>query len=187
MLLYYTMIHQYYACCNTVRVAEDATDLIKLMITQKKILRKSKLNAHTTPLNVYCNLLSVSSIYTFQTGCFAVKVMNNMLPSHLSSLFTVVNGQLACPPLLLWSPAGRVIRYFRYIYLLLLYIYVHVLINYQWTFKSGERFLLITANFFIVYLGSHVTPKRTDRKEGVEASFWVRVRYSRFESGARRR
>ena len=38
---------------------------------------------------------------------------------------------------------------------------------------SGELFVLITANFnfFIVYLESHVTPKRTVRKQGVEGSF----------------
>ena len=44
-----------------------------------------------------------------------------------------------------------------------------MLIKYQRTYMSGERFLLITANFnfFIMYLGSHVTPKGTYRKQGV--------------------
>ena len=35
---------------------------------------------------------------------------------------------------------------------------------------SGERFLLIDLNFLIVYFECHVTPKRTDRKQGVEGS-----------------
>ena len=43
------------------------------------------------------------------------------------------------------------------------------------TYMSGERFLLITANFFIVYLESHVTPKRTDRKQRVEGSFCLKL------------
>ena len=54
-MLYYTMIHPYYEYCNIVWAAEETTNLILLMITQKKILlivHKLKLNAQTTPLYV---------------------------------------------------------------------------------------------------------------------------------------
>ena len=43
-----------------------------------------------------------------------------------------------------------------------------MLVKYQRTYMSGERFLLFTANFnfVIVYLGNHVTPKRISKTRG---------------------
>ena len=52
-----------------------------------------------------------------------------------------------------------------------------MLIKYQRTYMSGERFLLIIANFyfFIVYLGSHVTPKKDTEKKGWKEVFEARI------------
>ena len=42
---------------------------------------------------------------------------------------------------------------------------------------SGERILLINFNFFIVYLESHVTPRKRDISKTSEGrKFWMRER-----------
>ena len=49
-----------------------------------------------------------------------------------------------------------------------------MLIKYQRTYMSGERFLLITANFNCVFRESRDS-KKTDRKEGWKKVFDARI------------
>ena len=72
-MLYYSLIYPYFYYCNIVWASTYKTNLSRLVILQKRIIRiinKSHFNAHTDPIFKGLGILKFNDIYLLQLGQF---------------------------------------------------------------------------------------------------------------------
>ena len=90
-LLYNAMILPYLTYCNIIWGNSALTDLNKLHIIQKKIIRiitNSPYRSHTTPLFYQLKLLKLQDINTIQIAEFMYKIRHHLLPTHFEGYFS---------------------------------------------------------------------------------------------------
>ena len=96
LTLYYSMIYPYLQYCNLVWASTYPSNLSRLVILQKKIVRiicKTEYNAHTNPLFKELFLLKFIDIQKLQTCQFMFSLTTNLLPKKFSD-FCIYNNQL---------------------------------------------------------------------------------------------
>ena len=72
-MLYYSLIYPYFYYCNIVWASTYKTNLRRLVILQKRIIRiinKSHFNAHTEPIFKDLGILKFNDIHLLQLGQF---------------------------------------------------------------------------------------------------------------------
>ena len=88
--LYYTLIYSYLNYCNIVWSSTYVTNLQRILILQKRIVRlltNSGFSAHTAPLFNKLNLLDIYKINSLHTGRFMFCYHNKLLPPCFLNLF----------------------------------------------------------------------------------------------------
>jgi hypothetical protein len=88
--LYFTLIYPYLTYCNMIWTSTYDSHLNDIRILQKKAIRvitKSPLNSHTSPLFLEHKLLNITQIKFLQTCIFMYKYINNLLPPSFFSYF----------------------------------------------------------------------------------------------------
>jgi hypothetical protein len=88
--LYYTLIYQYLNYCNIVRSSTYVTNLQRILILQKRIVRlltNSVFYAHAAPLFNKLNLLDIYKMFSLHTGRFMFCYHNKLLPPCFFNLF----------------------------------------------------------------------------------------------------
>ena len=88
--LYYSFAYPYFIYCNHVWGYNYKTNLEKIVVMQKKLMRiitSSPYRAHTGPLFFANRILTVSQINTYTVGIFMFKCFNEGLPSFFDSFY----------------------------------------------------------------------------------------------------
>lgn len=96
LTLYYSMVYPYLQYCNIVWAATYSSNLSRLVILQKRVVRilnNSRFDAHTNPIFNTLQLLKFNDICKLQTGQFMFSCKNNLLPNYLQNLF-ILNSQV---------------------------------------------------------------------------------------------
>ena len=86
------MIYPYLQYCNLVWASTYPTNLSRLVLLQKKILRladKAEYNAHTNPLFKKMFLLKFQDIQKLQTCQFLFSLCRNSLPSKFTIFVSI--------------------------------------------------------------------------------------------------
>lgn len=89
--LYFAMLYPYLQYCNIVWASTYESNLRRLVILQKRAIRiinKSEVDAHTTPIFRNMKLLKFCDINKLQVGQFMFKYKNNLLPQSFKGIFT---------------------------------------------------------------------------------------------------
>lgn len=92
--LYYTLIYPYLIYCNTIWSSTYVSNLKRLQILQKRIVRlltSSSFLAHTAPLFKKLKILDINKINSFCTGIFMYSYHNKLLPPPFLNLFSTSN------------------------------------------------------------------------------------------------
>ena len=92
--LYYTLIYPYLIYCNTILSSTYVSNLKRLQILQKRIVRlltSSSFLAHTAPLFKKLKILDINRINSFCTGLFMYSYHNKLLPPPFLNLFSTSN------------------------------------------------------------------------------------------------
>ena len=92
--LYYTLIYPYLIYCNTIWSSTYVSNLKRLQILQKRIVRlltSSSFLAHTAPLFKKLKILDINGINSFCTGIFMYSYHNKLLPPPFLNLFSTSN------------------------------------------------------------------------------------------------
>ena len=79
-MLYYSLIYPYFYYCNIVWASTYKTNLRRLVILQKRIIRiinKSHFNAHTEPIFKDLGVLKFNDIHLLQLGQFMHSCKNS--------------------------------------------------------------------------------------------------------------
>ena len=90
--LYYSLIYPYLNYCNIVWSTTYVTNLRRILILQKRIVRvltNSSFLAHTAPLFIKLNLLDIYKINSLHTATFMFCFHKKLLPPCFSNLFNV--------------------------------------------------------------------------------------------------
>ena len=85
-MLYYSLIYPYFYYCNIVWASTYKTNLSRLVILQKRIIRiinKSHFNAHTDPIFKGLGILKFNDIYLLQLGQFVF--LQKFLPPRFNN------------------------------------------------------------------------------------------------------
>ena len=93
-MLYYSLIYPYFYYCNIVWASTYKTNLRRLVILQKRIIRiinKSHFNAHTDPIFKDLGILKFNDIHLLQLGQFMYSCKNSFLPPRFNSNFSQSN------------------------------------------------------------------------------------------------
>ena len=94
--LYYGLVYPYLQYCNIVWASTYQSNLNRIVILQKRIVRiisKVKFDSHTNPLYKELNILKFHDICKLQMGQFLFSWKNNSLPNYFNDMFTL-NAQL---------------------------------------------------------------------------------------------
>ena len=86
--LYNSLILPYLQYCNLIWASTYPTHIQPLFLLQKKVARiitNSPTRAHSQPLIIKHNMLTIFNIYKFQISCFVFSHINKLLPNPLSS------------------------------------------------------------------------------------------------------
>ena len=92
--LYYTLIYPYLIYCNTIWSSTYVSNLKRLQILQKRIVRlltSSSFLAHTASLFKKLKILDINRINSFCTGLFMYSYHNKLLPPPFLNLFSTSN------------------------------------------------------------------------------------------------
>ena len=93
-MLYYSLIYPYFYYCNIVWASTYKTNLRRLVILQKRIIRiinKSHFNAHTEPIFKDLGILKFSDIHLLQLDQFMYSCKNSFLPPKFNNNFSQSN------------------------------------------------------------------------------------------------
>ena len=93
-MLYYPLIYPYFYYCNIVWASTYKTNLRRLVILQKRIIRiinKSHFNAHTDPIFKDLGILKFNDIHLLQLGQFMYSCKNSFLPPKFNNNFSQSN------------------------------------------------------------------------------------------------
>ena len=93
-MLYYPLIYPYFYYCNIVWASTYKTNLRRLVILQKRIIRiinKSHFNAHTEPIFKDLGILKFNDIHLLQLGQFMYSCKNSFLPPKFNNNFSQSN------------------------------------------------------------------------------------------------
>ena len=93
-ILYFTMIYPYLQYCNLVWASTYPSNLSRLVILQKKVIRiinKSDFNAYTSPIFKALHLFKFQDIRNLQISQFMFSISNNNLPIDFQDMFTLNN------------------------------------------------------------------------------------------------
>ena len=93
-MLYYSLIYPYFYYCNIVWASTYKTNLRRLVILQKRIIRiinKSHFNAHTDPIFKDLGILKFNDIHLLQLGQFMYSCKNSFLPPRFNNNFSQSN------------------------------------------------------------------------------------------------
>ena len=93
-MLYYSLIYPYFYYCNIVWDSTYKTNLRRLVILQKRIIRiinKSHFNAHTDPIFKGLAILKFNDIGLLQLGQFMFSCKNSFLPPRFNNNFSQSN------------------------------------------------------------------------------------------------
>ena len=93
-MLYYSLIYPYFYYCNIVWASTYKTNLRRLVILQKRIIRiinKSHFNAHTDPIFKDLGILKFNDIHLLQLGQFMYSCKNSFLPPRFNNNFSQNN------------------------------------------------------------------------------------------------
>ena len=93
-MLYYSLIYPYFYYCNIVWASTYKTNLRRLVILQKRIIRiinKSHFNAHTEPIFKDLGILKFNDIHLLQLGQFMYSCKNSFLPPRFNNNFSQSN------------------------------------------------------------------------------------------------
>ncbi len=88
--LYYSQVYPYLQYCLIVWGSTYATNLKRICLLQKRIIRiikKETFNAHTDPLFAEVKILKFEKIYLCQLGKLIYLYQNNLLPKSFENLF----------------------------------------------------------------------------------------------------
>ena len=89
-MLYYSLIYPYFYYCNIVWASTYKTNLRRLVILQKGIIRiidKSHFNAHIDPIFKDLCTLKFNDIHLLQLGQFMYFSKNSFLPPRFNNNF----------------------------------------------------------------------------------------------------
>ena len=81
--LYFSLVYPYLFYCNLVWASTYRTNLIRLEILQKRVIRtiaKTTYDAHTDPIFQNLGILKFHDIYLIQLGLFMYSYQNHTLP-----------------------------------------------------------------------------------------------------------
>ena len=90
--LYFSLIYPYFFYCNLVWASTYRTNLIRLEILQKRVIRtiaKTTFDAHTDPIFQNLGILKFHDIYLIQLGLFMYSYQNHALPLKFHCKFTL--------------------------------------------------------------------------------------------------
>ena len=93
-MFYYSLVYPYFYYCNIVWASTYKTNLRRLVILQKRIIRiinKSHFNAHTDPIFKDLGILKFNDIHLLQLGQFMYSCKNSFLPPRFNSNFSQNN------------------------------------------------------------------------------------------------
>ena len=93
-MLYYSLIYPYFYYYSIVWVSTYKTNLHRLVILQKRIIRiinKSHFNAHTEPIFKDLGILKFNDIHLLQLGQFMYSCKNSFLPPKFNNSFSQIN------------------------------------------------------------------------------------------------
>ena len=92
--LYFSLVYPYFFYCNLVWASTYRTNLIRLEILQKRVIRtitKTPWDAHTDPIFKNLGILKFHCIYLIQLGLFMYSYQNQTLPSKFHCKFILQN------------------------------------------------------------------------------------------------
>ena len=81
--LYFSLVYPYFFYCNLVWASSYRTNLIRLEILQKRVIRtiaKTTFDAYTDPIFQNLGILKFHDIYLIQLGLFMYSHQNHTLP-----------------------------------------------------------------------------------------------------------
>ena len=90
--LYFSLIYPYLQYCNIVWASTYESNLKRLIVLQKRAVRiisKSEVSAHTSPLFKNLQLLKFIDINKLQIGQFMFKYKNDLLPKSFKGIFSM--------------------------------------------------------------------------------------------------
>ena len=90
--LYFSLVYPHFFYCNLVWASTYRTNLIRLEILQKRVIRtiaKTTFDAHTDPIFQNLGILKFHDIYLIQLGLFMYSYQNHTLPLKFHSKFTL--------------------------------------------------------------------------------------------------
>ena len=93
-MLYYSLIYPYFYYCNIVRASTYKTNLRRLVILQKRIIRiinKSHFNTYTDPIFKDLGILKFNDIHLLELGQFLYSCKNSFLPPRFNNSFSHSN------------------------------------------------------------------------------------------------
>ena len=92
--LHFSLVYPYLIYCITVWGSTDQTNLKRIIMLQKKVIRiisNVLFDAHTDNLFRDHQILKFTDIYLFQTTKFMFLYIKGLLPNTFSNMFTLVN------------------------------------------------------------------------------------------------
>ena len=92
--LYYSLVYPYLVYCASVWASTYPTNLNRLVLLQKKIIRiisKMPFDAHTDPIFKSLQIMKLSEIYFFQVGKFMFSYKIGLLPNAFKEMFLMTN------------------------------------------------------------------------------------------------
>ena len=90
--LYFSLVYPYLFYCNLAWASTYRTNLIRLEILQKRVIRtiaKTTFDAHTDPIFQNLGILKFHDIYLIQLGLFMYSYQNHTLPLKFHCKFTL--------------------------------------------------------------------------------------------------
>jgi len=91
--LYFSLVYPYLQYCNIVWATTYTTNLYRLIILQKRVIRiinYSKYDAHTNPIFKDLNILKFTDICRLQTGQFMFSHAHDLLPIKFLNMFVLM-------------------------------------------------------------------------------------------------
>ena len=92
--LYYSLVYPYLVYCASVWASTYPTNLNRLVLLQKKIIRiisKKPFDAHTDPIFKSLQIMKLSEIYFFQVGKFMFSYKIGLLPNVFKEMLLMTN------------------------------------------------------------------------------------------------
>ena len=90
--LCFSLVYPYFFYCNLVWASTYRTNLARLVILQKRVVRtigKSQFYAHTDPISKNLGILKFHDIHLLQLGLFMYSFQNRTLPLKFDCKFTL--------------------------------------------------------------------------------------------------